>query len=204
MRKPRWQKVWFNNPKEKTHLKIVGDAGILVQGLLGGRMIPCIILDTRDRPEIDEYIRVQQYVEPGDVKSNWISTPNDEGTVTLFLTFLRPTEMIALIDFEIMRHGILVEQILSTEVFYLQCGKPGDRVKHNVSAPKIFVEVTATGFRPRWDEIFSKVVVKRFRGEGLNRQQAKEAAKNAISELKKFSELRLRSSSMPETTVLQD
>lgn len=53
---------------EKRAVTIVADAGIAVDGIGGGRLIPLLILDTTDRPDLEELIRVHQHLTPGDVK----------------------------------------------------------------------------------------------------------------------------------------
>jgi hypothetical protein len=67
-------------------------------------------------------------------------------TVSLLLDFTNPVEVSARLDFEIVRQGVLVEQILYTKSLYLQAGKAGDRISMTWAAPRIIIEVLDTGF----------------------------------------------------------
>jgi len=179
---------------EKQPLRIVGDAAIAGPHVGNGRLIPVLILDTTARPDLVEFIRVHQYVPSGDVTIRWGRLDEHESKVALALSFIRPLELVAIIEFEIVRHGILVEQILSSRALYIQAGKEGDRIKHNVDAPKVIVEVPDTGFRAVWDKLYLGHVVGHMRACGLGRQQAKRAATQMIEEIRRLSQFRMASS----------
>jgi len=55
-----------------------------------------------------------------------------------------PTERAAVIEFEIVKQGILVEHILQSNGLYIQAGKVGDRLKHDLNRPKMLIEVPDT------------------------------------------------------------
>jgi hypothetical protein len=169
---------------------IVGDASISIGSVGEGRMIPLVILDGVARPDIAEFIRVHSQTGPGDVKSQWGTLHGSKDTVSLLLDFTNPVEVSARLDFEIVRQGVLVEQILYTKSLYLQAGKAGDRISMTWAAPRIIIEVLDTGFRPTWDYLFERQVRADYRRRGLSRQEAKQAAKAAIQELREFGSVR--------------
>ena len=69
--KPRKIEVWLS-PHEMQPVRIVSDAAVSMRGAFGGRLVPLVILDTSDRPDIDELIRVHHAsLKPGDVKIQW-------------------------------------------------------------------------------------------------------------------------------------
>jgi len=71
---------------------IVGDAAIAGQ-VAEGVNIPLVILDTAERPEVAELIRVQEHLPPGDVVSTWGGQKGRvEKEVSLLLQFDRPIE----------------------------------------------------------------------------------------------------------------
>jgi hypothetical protein len=172
-------------------LRIVGDAGIASPSIGDGRLIPAVILDSTERPDIVEYIRVHRFVAEGDASSQWGKPETIPGSVVLILRVARPVELEILIEFNIVRHGILVEQILVSKALYIQAGKEGDRVKHDVDAPKVIMEIADTGFRPFWDELYFKHLRAEMRERGLNRQDAKRAAISMIKEFKQFGAVRM-------------
>lgn len=119
--------------RNKRPLKVVGDAAIADSRIINGRLVPLLIVDMSDRSDLLELIRLHEYVPPGDVRSGWAAA-STEG-VSLALSFSRPVKTAAVIEFELPRQGILVDQILATKVLYLQGGVPGDRYITNPAAP---------------------------------------------------------------------
>ena len=170
---------------------IVGDGAIATSHVGDGRLIPLIILDNKTRPDLAEFIRLHEHLPPGDVTAQWGQIEGRTEDVVLSLSFQRPSELTAVIEFNIAKQGILVEQILTSKALYIQAGQGGDRIKHNLNAPKIIVEIADMGFRAIWDDLFYRQVVKHMRESGLNRQQAKRAATQAIDMLRRFGELRM-------------
>jgi hypothetical protein len=186
-----WSKRFTNTMLETKPVRIVADAAIATRNLGEGRLIPLVILDTAERPDIEELIRIHEYITPGDVEIQWAKLKNSEGTVALILSFKRPSELIVVIDFDIVKLGILVDQILTSKGLYIQAGRDGDRFKTKPDAKKIIIEIPDTGFLKTWDQLFHSNIVKDMRKNGLGRQQAKNAATMFINELRKFGKLRM-------------
>lgn len=178
--------------REAVPVRIVGDGAISTAGVGDGRMLPVLILDATDRPDIAEYIRLHRHGGPGDVKVQWGQLPALHDTVVLMLTVLRPAQMKMIIAFDLRRnHGFLVEQILGMNGMYIQAGQAGDRVGATMDHPRIVVEVPDTGFRPTWDKLYYKFTVKKLREAGLDRARAKVAARDAIAKLREIGAFRM-------------
>jgi hypothetical protein len=166
---------------------------VSTRGLSGGRLIPLVILDTSDRPDIEEYIRIHQTAEkPGDVNTQWGQIEGHEGTAALFLSFIRPAEMTMILEFNVVKQGILVEQALIGKGLYIQAGREGDRLIKDPDRQKVLIEIGDTGFRPIWDKVFHKQMEAHFRSEGLDRHEARRAARAFIEELRNFGNFRMR------------
>lgn len=179
--------IRLHHEREKDALRIVADGAIAHPGIGEGRLIPLVIVDTSARPDLEEFIRVHQFVSAGDVKCQWGQVIGHEDTVALILSFSRPSELVAIVEFDLERnHGVLVEQVLSAKALYIQAGREGDRLKHDVNLPKVILEVPDLGFRSFWDKIHSRYATAQMRERGLNRADAKRAAKQAIEELRKL------------------
>jgi hypothetical protein len=185
--------IELSHEREKDALRIVADGAIAHPGVGEGRLIPLVILDTSSRPDLEEYIRVHQYVRAGDVKSQWGQLIGHNNTVALVLWFSRPAELVAILEFELQRnHGVLVEQVLGSKALYIQAGREGDRLKHDVSLPKVILEVPDTGFGKKfWDKIYFQYTTAKMRERGMNRADAKRAAKESIKELRKLGTVRM-------------
>jgi hypothetical protein len=169
---------------------IVADGAIASLSAGNGKLVPVVIIDGSVRPDLASAIRIHKNFDAGDVKVQWGGLPNSDHKVALFLTFVRPTELNAVIEFDIVHHGALVENILMARMMYLQAGKPGDRLSANLEVPMLLVEVVETGFRPYWDKRFLKGVSNYFRSNGCNRADAKRRAQTVIDEIKQLATLR--------------
>jgi hypothetical protein len=162
----------------------VADAGISTRGIGGGRLIPLVILDTSDRPDIEEFIRVHQTaVNLGDCTAQWGQIEGHEGTVALFLMFIRPSEVTIILEFNIAKEGILVDQALFGKGLYIQAGREGDRLIKDPHRPKVLLHVGDTGFEKTWDALWPKHLEKHLRTKGLAKSDARRAARTAIEEM---------------------
>lgn len=179
--------IGLHHEREKDAVRIVADGAIAHTGVGEGRLIPLVILDATGRPDLEEYIRVHQYVGAGDVRCQWGQVIGHDHTVALILAFSRPAELVVIIEFDLLRnHGVLVEQILATNGLYIQAGREGDRLKDDMNLPKVILEVPETGFRSVWDKIYWQHTTAKMRERGLNRADAKRLAKQSIDEMRKF------------------
>jgi hypothetical protein len=173
-------------------IPIVADAAIGTGAIGDGRLIPLIIFDGIVRPDLAELVRVHQTSDLGDVDCQWGKVDDGTDSIALVLKFKRPVELTGFLKFDLAKYDGFVDQIITAKTLYLQAGKPGDRLKYNVDAPKIYVEVPDTGFGgENWDDIFYRNAVKRMRAAGLSRQRAKTAAKQYVTEWRKFGRVRV-------------
>ncbi len=177
----RRQVKYFDPAKFVT---IVGDGAISTGRIGEGRMIPLVIFDATDRPDLVELARLHQEGPQGDVKLVWASPADNLDVVLLVCKFVRPVEAECVIVFDIDNHGILVDQALANKALYLQPGAPGDRLKNTWNNHRIIMEVPEMAFRPAWDKMYFKSVVKLLRQRGLEKNEAKRSAESVIKQLR--------------------
>ena len=181
---PKWPRevtIPLFHPREGKALRIVGEGAIAHPAAVEGKMVPVVILDTSERPDIDEFIRLHAHIAAGDAKTQWGTKAGDQDIVRLILTFLRPSELVAIIDFDLGENqGILVEGTLIARSLYIQGGREGDRIKNTMDRPKVIVEVPDTGFDSAWDKIYLKHAVAKMKAEGMPRANAKRAAREFV------------------------
>jgi hypothetical protein len=75
LRPKRYLKLYMSSPEEAKVVQIAGDAAIATVGTGHGRLIPLLILDTIERPDLAEVIRVQAHSPAGDVVVQWGALP---------------------------------------------------------------------------------------------------------------------------------
>jgi hypothetical protein len=172
---------------------IVAD-GSIAGPVLEGVNVPALILDTRERPDVAEAIRVHATgsLPPGDVAFRWGGRPGRPDEIVLCLDFVRPIETRLVLMFSIEHQGILVESSLTARAMYLQAGQPGDRLKHDLSRPKMLVELPETGFRPIWDRLVVEQMTTIFaRKMRVSRRKARPQAVAFLNQVKTLTEFRM-------------
>ena len=190
-RKSKKVKISFRSESEAKPVPIVWDAAIATRGLGEGRLIPLVIVDTTERPDFEELVRAHTYLSPGDANFRWAQLDAYKDSVALIIDFIRPAELTVIINFNVARQGVLVDQILRGRGLYIKPGRLGDRLSTTMDSPRILVEVGNLGFEAEWTNIFMKAIVNRFRAEGLNRRQAKGAAQGFIEEWRRLGAFRM-------------
>jgi hypothetical protein len=184
--RPRRGYIALHNAREKVPVPIIADGAIAAKTVADGRLVPLLILNTSDRPELEELVRLHKDLPPGDVECQWGIT-GPKSRISLVLSFKRPVEAVAILDFDIADQGILVDQILEAKLLYIQTGREGDRLKTHLNAPKMIVEIPDTGVRELWEKTYHRHVAKRMRDKGLSRFQARRAAEEIIKMSREFS-----------------
>lgn len=191
--KRKWIELSVKTERDKAPLRIVSD-GAIATGVIGdGRLIPVLVLDTTKRRDVDELIRVHQHFGPGDVVCMWGSITGSDDRVCLVLNFTRPTVTTIVLEFDVLKQGGVVDQIVTSHAVYLQSSRDGDHVSTALHRPKILVEVPDTGFFPIWDRILKRRVAMNMRRQGLSRRGAKQAAEQAINAWRAFLGVRIPS-----------
>lgn len=183
----KWKKqpIAISDPAEATPVPIVADAGIATVAVGDGRMIPLVILDTSDRPDIDDMVLAHKHIQgQGDVRSGWAKPDTffDAGIVKLVLTFEKPSHCVIILAFDIGTHGGLVDQLVSSQGLYIQPGRPGDRLRTTFDNPRVLIEVPSREFQSEWNIMFRRATRKRFQKDGMSRADAKRATELMISE----------------------
>lgn len=170
---------------------IVAD-GSIAGPVADGRILPLVIIDTSNRPDLDELVRLHSHLPPGDVTFRWAELADNGGQLALALRFVRPVEARAILVFSIEHEGILVDAALSGGGIYLQPGRPGDRLKHDLQRPKILIETPDGDFRGRWEEIVLRRLTKVIRrGRRMPRSQARQLAAEWLDRTRELSRFRM-------------
>ena len=164
---------------ESHPVPIIADGAIATVLWGEGRMIPVLILDTSIRPDIENFITSQYWAEMvGDTESSWSFKKRVRSLPRpiLLLNFSKPSQCLLMIEFDIPRQGVLVDQILWSHGVYLQPGRPGDRLATTLKNPRIIVEVPPNEiFRGEFENVYRKAIFRHLRSEGMSRAHAKQA-----------------------------
>jgi hypothetical protein len=170
---------------------IVGD-GAMAGPVAEGAMVPVVILDTSGRPDVEELIRVHEFVDSGDVTSEWGCPKGDARTVVLVLDFSKPIEARIVLRFGTDKQAPLIDGAVSSSLIYLQSGKAGDRLKDDPARAKVLVGLGATGFRPIWDKLWlTRLTAVIGKNQKVSAARAEPVARQCIEEMRRLTEFRM-------------
>ena len=176
----------LRHPSEADPVPIAGDGMVATAIQSYGRWIPVLILDTSSRPDIETLVRAHGELGPGDAISGWtFQTRLGFGLAApkLVLRFTKPSQCVVMVEFDLEKQGILVDQILWAKGVYLQPGRPGDRLATTFDTPRILVGVTANGaFAKRFRSARKKALFLSFRNRGMSRTDSKNAVRALLRE----------------------
>jgi hypothetical protein len=175
---------------------VVADGGVSIAGLGEGRFIPAIIIDIKDKIEIEELLKLHDTTPPGDTELFWSLPPtffSKPKSVLLSITFVRPMKLSFGIEFSLPQRYALVDGIIQARAFQLQVGKIGDKIStlftdkaKRESSGSILIEVPFMKFDAKWNELLFDNVKDIYRKKGASR---KDATRLANDQIKKMREL---------------
>jgi len=146
-----------------------------------GKLVPLVAIDTTERPDIEALFAAYTPQTVGDVAIQWGQRDGaPKGTVTLFIQFTAPTKLLLILDFEIVRDGFVVDQILRLAELYLE----GVIRKNQMDTPtrwsRVRVVVPDTKFGPIWEELLVAELAAQPKALGATERQARLLAMDAI------------------------
>jgi hypothetical protein len=171
---------------------IVAQAAIATDAVGDGRILPLVILDTTNFPDIVDLFKIHEKMPPGDADTTWANVyALGSDHITLIFEFQKPFVTKFGVVFKLTAHGSAVDLAMQGNAIYLQSGKPGDRFYRKMAEPRIIAEIGAEMPRQMWELRWQKAIRNRLRAEGVSRSEAKRQSTEHIRRLRnKFSELR--------------
>lgn len=189
-------KIPLRDAIEAHPVPVIADGAIAMARLGEGRTIPVLILDTSARPDVENLITSQLRAGiVGDVESRW-SFKRRFGQISrplLLLKFTKPGRCLLIIEFELPRQGVLVDQILWSRGVFVQPGRPGDRLADTLNCPRLSIEVPPNEtFRREFERVYRKAIFRRFRRGGMSRTHAKQGVDSYLQECRRVLQRRIR------------
>lgn len=176
-------------PHQARPVRVVGDGAIQSEGVADGRFLPVLIIDTTDRPDIVEHVRLHKNSGTGDVETTWCKL--EESDVGLLLSFKAPTKTSLILTFNVSKQYSLIDLVVQSRGLYLQCGKQGDRLRDTLDKPKIAIEVAKSGFDQPWEKLLLSTVRQQLKVSGIDGRTAKRTALEHVHQMRRLASLRL-------------
>ena len=180
MPKKRNKRIHFNveHELETRPARIVSEPARVY--MRDGKLVPLVIIDTDERPDIDSLFASYTPETVSEVAIQWARRDGaPKGTVTLSIQFIAPVKQHLLLDFEIVRQGLVVDGILRTRELYLQGVRAGE-AGAQVRSPKLRVVVPDTQFDGIWEDLLIHELAERSKALGASDHHARFLAQESI------------------------
>lgn len=136
-----------------------------------GRLLPYLTVDCSRNTQLERLIEVHgETTVPGDVTCAWGRQRFNKRSAFLSLSFERPVNAEAHLEFPISRRGYAVEWIIEVKGLYLQSAKYGRGTGEGFGKPAVLVEVPGSATFPAWKKMYQSSLVRKFRREGVARR----------------------------------
>jgi len=170
------------------------DDGAIATGKVGdGRIVPVVIIDCNEIIELRDLIYAhEKNLPPGDVECTWGTLIKDKTKVILILKFIKPKNLEVSLHFDIEKQYSIVDGILIANGLYLQPSESGIKVSEGLQKKKILVEIPDTGFSSKWEDLYSKMLVKKFKKSGFSRSEAIKKTEIFKEEIRDFLSIQMK------------
>ena len=162
----------ISDPLQLQPLRVLWDTLVANHEITGGKMMPIIQVDTTNRLDVKDLVRVHAMYGTGEVTSHWASPHGRDDVIWLVLRF-RPSGTVAILEFDRHRHGGLLDLVVRFGGLRLIPAEPDAQYRGPdvFTAPGFNVEVPSDDFAPEWDRLWTETIMKT---NGVTRDQAEE------------------------------
>lgn len=133
-------------------------------------------------------------LDNGKIEFTWGRTL-DNKIIFLQVKSISPVELTYNIQFDPSKDYALLEIIVKTHMFYIQAGKKGDRLSHDLNKPKLFIELDISEFEKDILLATQKAKEAHFQQAGIPRSQIPAVINEFNKEWSNFIDKRFKSPS---------
>ena len=179
----------YKSTPDEIKLLVAASSAITAIGVANGRNIPVIFVSSDENKKIDDIIAFHENIKEGNCITSWGLTDHNDYAV-LYLDFQDPIKQKVILFFDIIRFGIVVEQIMYSQCMFLTIGDEKSKLSLCIDQKKLLVDVFCDDFKDIWSIVFrdkySKYLRKKYK---LSKKQSCEYFDKILKEwdiLKKF------------------
>lgn len=171
---------------------VVASASVAIANFANGRNLPVVFVEPDANNKIDNLLAAHQKIDSGDCFSQW--GVNDDGkTVSLIITFNNPIEEKILLMFDIVKFGIVVDQILFYECMYLMTGNKKSKLSTSLNKDKILLEIPKNSFEEEWNKVYKNTFAKHLqKTHKLSKKDAYEVFDKLRNEANTIQKIRIK------------
>ena len=134
-------------------LLVTASSTIASVGVANGRNIPVVFVKSDDNKIIDNIISVHENFKEGNCTTGWGIT-SDKKFALLYINFQNPIKRKLILFFDIIKFGIVVEQIMHSHCMFLTIGDETSKISLCMEQKRILMDVYCDDFKDAWTNLF--------------------------------------------------
>lgn len=164
---------FFHPNSNEIRTNIVASSVVATSGVANGRNIPVVVVEDKSNNKIEEIIATHEFVPDGHCNSQWGRGLANNKEIVLKLEFDNPIIRTVIIYFDIIKFGIVVDQILHSQCMYLMTGNKDTKLVDDFNKNRILIEIPVYEFKDEWKSIYKNRFVKYLRKKkNLSKKEA--------------------------------
>ena len=185
-------KTKYKASPNEIRLLVAASSAISTVGVANGRNIPVVFVPSDEDKKIDNIISFHKNVKEGNCISSWGLT-SDKKYVILYLDFQDPIKQKVILFFEIIKFGIVAEQIMYSQCLYLTIGDETSKLSSCMNQERLLIDVYCEDFKTIWNDIFKKEYSKHLKKEyKISKKQSRDMFEQIIKEWDILKKLRIQ------------
>lgn len=124
------------------------------------RKVVALLINLSEREDLVAVVEGHQKSLEGECETLWAPDPQDDKTLILAISFTKPVRASAFLEFDILKHGTIIDSLIQGGLLYLVPGNKDESLQEILSheRPRIGIEVYSEGIQ--WDSIWSSATAK--------------------------------------------
>lgn len=179
----------YKSTPNEIRLLVTASSAIASVGVANGRNIPVVFVPSDDDKKIDNIVSLHENIKEGTCFTSWGITA-DKKFAVLHLDFQVPVKQKVILFFDIIKFGIVVEQIMHSQCMFLTIGDEASKLSLCMGNKRILIDVCCDEFKDEWSDIFREEYAKHLKKKyKFSKKDALECFDKILKEwdiLKKF------------------
>lgn len=158
-----------------------------------GRLIPSIVISSKEDDYVKEIIKLHSTVSLGDIIVQWGGTFSSlfkTDKWILNLNFSKPVNYNFCIIFSLKDHYSIIDAIFQSRGLRISYGHKGEKVSQVDN--HIIIEVPDTGIGTKWEKTLTKIIKDKIRNYQIPKKELNRATKEQIKKMRDLLNIRFK------------
>ena len=158
-----------------------------------GRLIPSIVISSKEDDYIKEIIKLHSNISMGDVEVQWggtLASLFNADRWILNIRFYKPIDYNFSIVFSLKNHYSIIDAIFQSKGLRIAYGHKGEKVSQ--VSDHIIIEIPDTGISPKWEKTLSRIIKNKMRRLKIPRKELGKATQEQINKMREILNIRFK------------